>query len=40
MEISSKDLTLQKHALAEIPKIDVFKDLAKFKMKQLYRSLY
>ena len=37
---SSKDLFLQKQALADVCKIDFLKDFAKFTIKHLYQILY
>ena len=37
---SSKDLTVQRQALADVCKIDVLKDFAKFTGKHLYQILY
>ena len=37
---SSKDLILQRQALADVCKIDVFQDFAEFTGKQLYEVLY
>ena len=37
---SSEDLTLQRQALVDLRKIDVFKGFGKLKGEHLYQSLY
>ena len=40
LERNSRDLTLEKHALADVFKLDIIKDFAKFQRKHLHQILY